>query len=292
MIEIARQASGILIGTMSFPKTRLTLIQRLVASGSETDWRSFLNDYWGPVCRFAHRWGVGTPDDAEDVASQTFAALWKNRLLVRWMASRSAKLRTLLCGVVRNILSNRNRVLRARQRLTQELACRLGESSREEDDRVDSFYAAWVEDLVQKAVRVLVVDYYRQGKGDHVRVLYGRLCQQVSIAELAETLGIKPSDVDNYYRHARQQLGDVLQDLVRRYAQRYCADGSAEDEFAQEWLQLGRHLAEFGGLEEAVRRSYDLLDPREVTQPRQAGLGEALTQITTWIRRSAATNTT
>ncbi|MBU4271254.1 MAG: hypothetical protein KKE86_04830, partial [Planctomycetes bacterium] len=95
---------------MGFPQTRLTLIQRLTSGGAEEDWQNFLKDYWGPICRFSLRRGARNLDDAEDVASETFEALWEQRLLVRWVANRSAKLRTLLCCVVRNILSHRNRV--------------------------------------------------------------------------------------------------------------------------------------------------------------------------------------
>ncbi|HWC88220.1 MAG TPA: hypothetical protein VG433_01135, partial [Pirellulales bacterium] len=60
---------------MGFPETRHSLVQRIVASGGETDWRQFLNDYWGPVCRFAARFGGLGPADAEDVAAETFEAL-------------------------------------------------------------------------------------------------------------------------------------------------------------------------------------------------------------------------
>jgi len=240
---------------MPFPQTRLTLIERLASGGENLDWQRFVHDYWGPVCRFALRWGAGTEDDAEDVAAQTFAALWKNRLLVRWMASRSSKLRTMLCGVVRNLLANRSRMLRTRKRLSQEVVVRLEETDREQE-QVDAFYAAWVEDLLQKAIRALVVDYYRQGQGDHVRVLYGRLCLGTGIAELAESLGIKPSDVDNYYRHARQQLAEKLQHLVREHAERYGAEGSLEEGFAEEWANLGRYLSEYGGMEQALGRVY------------------------------------
>src|SRR5512137_977749 len=107
---------------MSFPETRQTFIERLASGGSEHDWRCFLQDYWGPVCRFALRWGVGNFADAEDVAAQTFEILWENRLLVRWVSNRSARLRSLLCGVVRKILANRGRTRENRQRLGRELA--------------------------------------------------------------------------------------------------------------------------------------------------------------------------
>ena len=75
---------------MSFPETRLTFIERLASSANEEDWRDFLQDYWGPVCRFALRSGAGNLADAEDTASQTFEVLWENRLLVRWVSDRSA----------------------------------------------------------------------------------------------------------------------------------------------------------------------------------------------------------
>ena len=94
---------------MNFPQTRLTLIQRLASDGKDEDWQRFLADYWGPVCRFAMRWGARDLDDAEEVAGHTFAVIWENRLLDRWVSSRSAKLRSLLCAVVRNTLRRRMR---------------------------------------------------------------------------------------------------------------------------------------------------------------------------------------
>ena len=82
---------------MSFPQTRLTLVQRLVTDGHEEDWRQFLTDYWGPICRFALRWGAGTMHDAEEVASQTFEVIWRNRLLERWVSNRSARSSVTSC---------------------------------------------------------------------------------------------------------------------------------------------------------------------------------------------------
>ena len=110
---------------MVFPQTRVTLIQRLASGGSEEDWGQFLSDYWGPICRLSLRFGARNLDDAEDVASQTFEVLWERRLLVRWVSNQTAKLRTLLCSVVRNILSHRNRLRVNRDRLWQDFVDRL-----------------------------------------------------------------------------------------------------------------------------------------------------------------------
>ncbi|MGH7192963.1 MAG: RNA polymerase sigma factor, partial [Candidatus Saccharimonadales bacterium] len=180
---------------MSFPQTRLTLIQRLAAGGSEDDWRTFVRDYWGPVCRFALRWGAANAADAEDVAVETFEVLWHNRLLVRWVSNRSAKLRTLLCGVVRNNLANRGRVQAGRDRIFRDLAKQLDRWQHAPDEQSDAFYAAWVEDVVERAVRSLAAEYGRQGKGDYLRVLYGRICDELTIAACADALWLKPATV-------------------------------------------------------------------------------------------------
>jgi len=274
---------------MAFPQTRLTLVQRLAADGSGTgdnvdDWAQFLKDYWGPVCRFALRFGARNLDDAEDVASQTFEAIWENRLLVRWVSNRSAKLRTLLCRVVRNILSNRNRVRANRRRLADDLAAHFRNAEQAADEHTDAFYAAWVEDVIQRAVESLAAEYYAAGKGDYVRVLYGRLCQQQTIAQVAEALQVKPSAVDNYFRHARKRLAEKLQELVRRQVQNCCESAEVEEEFALEWGRMGSHLADSGGLEKAVRRAYDLLDPVAAQEDRGIRLTRALTRMTSIIQ--------
>ena len=269
---------------MSFPQTRLTPIQRLASGGSEEDWGEFMKDYWGPVCRFSLRFGARNLDDAEDVASRTFQALWKNRLVVRWASNRSAKLRTLLCSVVRNVLSNRNRVKENRDRLARELAECVKRPESAKDETADAFYAAWVEDLVQRTVETMAGEYYAQGKGDYVRVLYGRLCQRMTMADVAETLKIKPSDVDNYFRHAKKLLREKLEELVRRQVASYCHNEEAEEEFDLEWGLLGEHLGQYGGMEEAVRRAYDLLDPVAVKRHRGENLTRAITRLTSIMR--------
>ncbi|MGO8744813.1 MAG: RNA polymerase sigma factor [Thermoguttaceae bacterium] len=271
---------------MAFPQTQLTLIQRLSSGGSDEDWRRFLADYWGPLCRFALHWGAKNLDDAEEVASHTLAVIWENRLLDHWMSNRSAKLRSLLCAVVRNVLSNSSRAQAGRQRISEELLRRLEECSQARDEQSDAFYAAWVDDLIQQVVESLAAEYYRKNQGDYVRVLYGRLCERLTIAEVAEALALQPSTVDYYFRHARQRLSEKLKTVLRPQVERYCPPEEAEHEFHREWELLGRFLTDHGGLEEAVRRAYDTLDPVRTRQRRAAGLTQALAQLTA-IRRSS-----
>jgi len=269
---------------MGFPQTRLTLIERLADGGREEDWQLFLKAYWGPICGFSLRRGAANLDDAEDVASQTFEVLWENRLLVRCLSNPSPKLRTLLCGVVRKILANRHRVQTNRERLAREMAASVNESDGRDDEQAQTFYVAWVEDLVQRSVESMAADYYANGKGDYLRVLYGRLCERMTIAKVAEALGISSASVDNYFRHARRKLEEQLNKRVRQHVERYCGSEETEQEFALEWGQLGDYLKEHGGLEEAVSRAYELIDPAAAKKHHGAALNEAVTRLTTIMR--------
>jgi RNA polymerase sigma factor (sigma-70 family) len=273
---------------MSFPQTRHTLIQRIATQGDESSWREFLTDYWGPVCRFASWHGRLQFDEAEDVAAQTFLALVQNRLLARWVAQRSAKLRTLLCGVVRNVLANRARVQEGRERLSREHAGRLDDRAflpvvswpEAPAEQVDAFYAAWVEELLQQAVEKLLAEYHQEGRGDYFRVLYGRLCEGMTAAEVAQALRLRASQTESAYKHARKRLARRLEELVRDHVQRYCPAGEVEEEFAAEWCQLGEFLKREGRLEQAVRRAYAEMDPLQQKQRWAASIDVTLTRLT------------
>ncbi len=252
---------------MAFPQTRLTLIERLAGGGVDADWREFLHDYWGPVCRFARQRGNLTREDAEDVASEALEAIVKNNLLARWSADRSAKLRTLICTVVRNILSNRARVATGRDKVVRdhggELDRYLDLSACGPDDAAiesaDAFYAAWAEDLLNQAVEGLLAEYNQAGKGDYFRVLHGRICEEMPFADIAASLKLTPAAAEAHFRQAKQRLSDRLQDLVRWQVGRYSSAADADAEFVVEWSRLGDHLRAHGGLEAAVRRSYGVM---------------------------------
>jgi RNA polymerase sigma factor (sigma-70 family) len=245
---------------MPFPETRQTLIQRLANSGDETDWRQFMLDYWGPICRFASSRSGIPVTDAEDVASLTFEALLANQLLARWVLKRNAKLRTLLCTVVRNILSNRIRVDQGRARLIREqmesgslpLSFQTIDAA---EDQIDAFYAAWVNDLLEQVVQSIWQEYHASGRGDYFRVLHGKICEDMSLPEIAQALELPLTSAENYYKAARKQFAKKLEELIRQHTSRYCENEQLEDEFQAEWHKLGEHLTTHGGLEQIVRRT-------------------------------------
>lgn len=250
---------------MTFPQTRLTLIRRLSSGGSDADWRQFLDDYWAPLCAFAMRWGGLPLADAEDVAGETFQALLKNGLLARWQERRVARLRTLLCAITKNIISNHARVAKGRQRLLRELAERPKDELPESiwttpepsEDEADLFYRAWIADLLERCVQRLLTDLHRAGKGDYFRVLYGRLCEGLSAREVAELLQLETATAENYYKAARKRLADELEQAVRQHVERYCDADSADDEFHAEWSQLSAYLLRHGGIENTLRACYE-----------------------------------
>ena len=270
---------------MSFPDTRHTLIRRIAAGGDQTAWREFLDDYWEPICRFAAHRGNLNRHDAEDVASLVFEACLRNRLLERWADAPVAKLRTLICTVVRNVLSNRGRVLGQRARLLTDLGDEIlnaaEPSATESDEQADIFYAAWADERLRSAVESLLVEYNQSGRGDYFRVLYARLCEELPISEIAGLLGIKSTSAENYFRHARQRLLEKLQEIVRVHVRRYSPAGSEASEFQSEWNDLGEHLQEHGGVEKAVRRAYHDFDPasRRTSPPRIAAGTLPLTAV-------------
>lgn len=246
---------------MTFPETRLTLIRRLSGGGSDTDWRDFLDDYWPPLCAFAMRWGGLSLADAEDVAAETLQAIVKNQLLSRWQAHRAARLRTLLCSVARNVISNRARVEKGRNRILRglvqgsedDLPPSIWPSPEPSEEQDDTFYRAWIDDLLDRCVQSLLADLHRVGKGDYFRVLYGRLCEGSSLPEVAQMLQIPTATAENYYKAATKRLASELERAVRQHVQKYCSEGDADDEFHAEWTQLSAYLQEHGGIENAVR---------------------------------------
>jgi DNA-directed RNA polymerase specialized sigma24 family protein len=246
---------------MSFPETRATLIRRLAADRKAAGWAEFHRDYWRPICRFV-RWNGGlTEADAEDVAAEVFETLVKTELLARWVDSRTAKLRTLLCSVTRNILSNRRRVGEGRARLIRDHGGALDRYRELEtlppDDAaaIDGvFYAAWACELLKSAVEELLAELQAAGRGDCFRVLYGRICEEMTIGEVGASLNLTPATVDNYFRSSRDRLSRKLRELLQRHIARYSDAADLAAELDEEWRRLGDYLTRNGGLEESMRR--------------------------------------
>jgi RNA polymerase sigma factor (sigma-70 family) len=253
---------------MSFPNTQASLIIRLSQGGSETDWQQFLSDYWGPVTRFAARRGNLPLDQAEDVAGEVFVVLIRSTLIARWHDDQSGRLRSLLCGVVRNLLSNRYRVEQGRQRLLRDAASAGGipevlpgsDTLDPGTEDLDSFYQAWVDELLSTAMQHVLAELQAEGRGDYFRSLYGRICEGLSAEEIGAALGVSAATIENQLRIAKGRLSRCLSNEVRRHVESYSTQETIETDFENEWSQLGLHLEKFGGLEGAIRLEAVSLD--------------------------------
>jgi RNA polymerase sigma factor (sigma-70 family) len=248
----------------------------VATKGDERDWYQFLSDYWMPVCRFAQRRGQLGIEDAEDAAADTFEAILRNQLLQRWVLARSSKLRTLLCAVVRQVLSNRARVQKGRRRLLKK---HIHELRRRTDvltikgpdegaEEADEFFAAWVESILLQVLESLMQEYRSKGRVEYFRVLHSRVCERMTAAQISKLVGIKIDDVQNYYRAARKRLTSVLKKLVREHVHRYCGAQDLDAEFDSEWCRIARYLTEHGGLEHAIAEVHEAFELTQIASRR------------------------
>ena len=241
---------------MAFPETRLSLIRRIVANGDAASWEQFVANYWRATSRFAMRFGNLQWSDAEDVSSQVFEILYRKSLLESWLSRPDARFKTLLCTVVRNVVRNTVRSQRTVARhATEQIqqAKDLGDPATRQD--LDLFYTIWADELLRTAVQSLMGDYHREGKGDYFRVLHGRIGERLSFNDIADQLELKPTDVENYFRHARKRLAERIEFLVRKDTSYYTDLSDLDAEFQHEWQKLADILQSQGGLEDAVRNA-------------------------------------
>lgn len=244
---------------MQFPETRHSLIARLAEHGSQEDWCTFHRDYQVPICRFAERWGRLSREDAEDVAAEVFQVLLTGGLLARWHRQPCSKLRTLMCGVTKNLIANRARVAYGRRRILRELVqngtvpdfiLSEGEPASESED---SFYAEWVDFFLGQVVDHLLRELHAEGKGDYFRALYGRVCENRTHQQVADYLGISVTMAENYFKAARKRLTATVETRLRQHVREYCGDDGLDEEYDSEFDRMSAFVRGRGGLEALIR---------------------------------------
>lgn len=73
--------------------------------------------------------------------------------------------------------------------------------------------------------------------------------------EIADALSIPLTSVENYFKAARKQLAASLEARVRAHVSRYAPEATSQQDFDDEWRQLGEYLATHGGLDDVLRKS-------------------------------------
>jgi predicted metal-dependent phosphoesterase TrpH len=166
--------------------------------------------------------------------------------------------------VTRNLISNRARVEQGRKRILAELAqlpkdllpASLWSAPEPTTEQADAFYRAWVEELLARCVDQLFRDLHRAGKGDHFRVLYGHVCEGLSLPQVSQMMDVPVTTAESRYKAARKRLAESLERAVREHVERY-SEGHAEADFQSEWAALSAYLHTHGGLERAVREIHE-----------------------------------
>jgi RNA polymerase sigma factor (sigma-70 family) len=235
----------------------MTLIHRIAAGGDSSAWQQFLGDYWRPICLFAMQIGAMRWEDAEDIASDAITVLRRKELLEQWLQNQQARFKTLVCTVVRNLVSNWQRSDQARTRRMKDYAAdweaAIGQNASGTD--VDAFFRIWADEFLFTIVEEAMWQYHREGIGDHFRILHARICDEMPFNEISELLGIKLTDAENHFKHAKQRLKQLLLAGVQRNVERYAVGLDLADEVKLEMDELSIYFESSGGLEEAIRRA-------------------------------------
>lgn len=171
-----------------------TFIRRS-ANGDATAWEPLVRTHQQAVFRYAYLL-LGDPDDAEDVAQETFLRAWKG--LVRFDTARP--LRPWLLSITSNLASNwRRSAGRYMSALTRAFQNEPAPDSIEER----STQQMQADDL-WKAVQSLSVS--------DQQIVYLRYFLELPVAETADALQIAEGTVKSRMSRALKKLQNIIQD--------------------------------------------------------------------------------
>jgi hypothetical protein len=129
-------------------------------------------------------------------------------------------------------------------------------------------------------VEAMMSEYHRTGKGDYFRVLYGRICENLSMPEIAKILNIDTSRAENYFKAGKKRLAAIFEDQVRKQVERYSKGEEAEEEFQAEWREIGEFLMKRDGLETSIAKVYEQYDPEEAIQRQNRAITGVMNRMT------------
>lgn len=171
-----------------------TLIRRS-ANGDTAAWEPLVREHQNSVFRFAYLL-LGDPDDAEDVAQETFLRAWK--YIRRFDTTRP--LRPWLLSIASNLASNwRRSAGRYVSALTRAF-------------RNEPSPAGLEEKSVQRVQANDLWNAVQNLKMKDQQVVYLRYFLDLSVAETAETLQIAEGTVKSRLSRALERLRTIIQD--------------------------------------------------------------------------------
>lgn len=220
-------------GEREFPNTNWADLLRI--QENDSDRTRLLNElaerYWSPVFRYVlTRYRIPI-EDAKDRTQEFFTQLL-SRGAIDAMAPDRGHFRGFLKRSLQNFMTSEYRKDRARQPrdggqiLSIDFeSSRVGPIEPSAHDSPDAaFDTEWRQLLLGRAISLLEARLQAEGKPVYWRVFQECVLEPTregakspSRKEVAERLGLKPHDVDNYLRYARRGAREILVGLVRDY---------------------------------------------------------------------------
>jgi RNA polymerase sigma factor (sigma-70 family) len=236
---------------MSFPSTRLSVVQRTRSSDEETRriaLSAIIDAYWKPVYKYLRvKWSL-TPEEASDLTQEFFTTTLEKDVIEKYDPAK-ARFRTYLRMCVDGFASN---VRKAERRLKRGGGVMLvpldfhtaeGEIATHEpvvDADVDElFYREWVRALLERSVADLKQAAANAGRPMMFEVFarYDLLDEsdtRPTYAQIARDLGLTAATVTNHLAAMRRQFRTIVLDRLRELT-------SSEEEWEAEAAKLLGH---------------------------------------------------
>ena len=217
---------------MSFPATRLSVVQRTRSTDEETRrvaLAAIIDAYWKPVYKYLRvKWQL-QQEEAADLTQEFFATTLEKDVVGKYDPAK-ARFRTYLRMCVDGFASNARKAERRLKRgggvtlVPLDFETAEGEIATHEpavDADVDEmFYREWVRSLLEKSVAELQRTAEASGRASMFEVFkrYDLLDEQATrptYAEIGRELGLTPTTVTNNLAAMRRQFRTILLEHLR-----------------------------------------------------------------------------
>lgn len=211
----------------AFPTTHWTMVQ--VVQGEDKELaavalETLCKRYWYPVYAYLRRSGISA-EDAEDLAQMTFQKLVADETL-RYVRQERGRLRTFLVGLIRQVISHKNRHDRAEKRgggapiLSLEEAGARDRYSQEPADLLDPqrlYEHAWAMQVLETVREKLRSSFIKNGRlqaWEAVEPHLGWDEEQAPFAELGTRLNSNETAARVLVHRLRKKFRDLLEEEI------------------------------------------------------------------------------
>jgi RNA polymerase sigma factor (sigma-70 family) len=236
---------------MSFPATRLSVVQRTRSGDAETRrvaLAAIIEAYWKPVYKYLRvKWSL-TPEEASDLTQEFFTTTLEKDVVEKYDPAK-ARFRTYLRMCVDGFASNARKAERRLKRgggvtlVPLDFETAEGEMATHEQavaaDVDELFYREWVRALLERAVADLKQAAAAAGRPIMFEVFarYDLLDDtetRPTYAQIARDLGLTAATVTNHLAAMRRQFRTIILDRLRELT-------SSEEEWEAEAAKLLGH---------------------------------------------------